>query len=495
MKKSVAKNYIYNLIYQLIALILPLITTPYLSRVLGAEGIGIYSYAISIVTYFTLFGSLGIAMYAQREIAYVQEDKEKRSRIFWELFSLRTMTLAISMILFYFVFARTGEYSTYYKILILEIIANIFDISAFFQGMEEFKKIIRRNLIVKCISIVCIFLFIKQPSDLYKYMLIYVLSNFIGNVSLWFYLPQYITKIKLKTLNLLKHLKPTIVLLIPQIATQIYTVLDKTMLGVLILEKSEVGYYEQAQKIVKMTMVIVTSLSSVMLPRMANKFANGEKEKIKKNVLTSFHFAYFLSIPMVLGMIIVAKDLVPWFLGREFEKSIYIIYVISPIMLLIGFSSVIGAQYLLPTKKQKEYTISVIVGAVVNLILNFILIPKFMSIGAAIGTVIAEMAVTGIQLYYVRKEFQIKEIFEMSVNYLIAGAIMLIAILLLNQFLLFRLESIIRMGIDVIIGVVVYFIILIILKDEFCKRLIERIIKLKYNFNGHFDNAKKWKEK
>lgn len=481
MNKSVAKNYIYNLIYQLIALILPLITTPYLSRVLGAEGIGIYSYAISIVTYFTLFGSLGIAMYAQREIAYVQEDKEKRSRIFWEVFSLRTITLAVSMVLFYFIFARTGEYSTYYKILILEIIANIFDVSAFFQGMEEFKKIIRRNLIVKCICIACIFLFIKQPSDLYKYMFIYVLSNFIGNVLLWFYLPQYITKIKLKTLNLLKHLKPTIVLLIPQIATQIYTVLDKTMLGSLILEKSEVGYYEQAQKIVKMTMIIITSLSSVMLPRMANKFANGKKEQIKNDVLASFHFVYLLSIPMVLGMIIVAKDLVPWFLGREFEKSIYIIHIISPIILLIGFSNVVGVQYLIPTQKQKEYTISVIAGAVINLILNFIFIPKLMSIGAAIGTIIAEMTVTGIQLYYIRKDFQIKEILEMSVKYLIAGGIMLIGVLLLNHFLLYRLQNVIRMGIDVIMGAVVYFITLIILKDEFCKRLIGRLIKLQYN--------------
>ena len=139
-KKSVIKNYIYNLTYQILLLILPVITTPYLSRVLGAEGIGIYSYTVSIVTYFILFGSLGIAMYAQREIAYVQNDKEKRSKIFWEVFILRAITLTISLVIFYFTFAMKGKYSIYYRILILEIVANMLDISAFFQGMEEFKK-------------------------------------------------------------------------------------------------------------------------------------------------------------------------------------------------------------------------------------------------------------------------------------------------------------------------------------------------------------------
>ena len=145
-KKSVEKNYIYNLIYQMLVLILPLVTTPYLSKVLGAESIGIYSYTISIVTYFVLFGSLGMAMYAQREIAYVQDDKEKRSKVFWETFLVRLISLSISMVIFYFVFAHNGEYSAYYKILLLHIVANIFDISAFFQGMEEFKKTVLEKL-------------------------------------------------------------------------------------------------------------------------------------------------------------------------------------------------------------------------------------------------------------------------------------------------------------------------------------------------------------
>ena len=478
MKKSVTKNYIYNLIYQILVLILPLITPPYVSRALGAEGIGIYSYTISIVTYFTLFGSLGIAMYAQREIAYVQDDREERSKVFWEIVILRAATLILSMIIFYFIFAYKGEYSTYYKILLLEIVANIFDISAFFQGMEEFKKIIKRNLIVKAISVISIFIFIKEPTDLAKYILIYTLSNLLGNISLWFYLPKYINKVQIRQLKFKKHLKPTIALFIPQIATQIYTVLDKTMIGSIIIDKAEVGYYEQSQKIVKMIMTLVTSLGTVMLPRVANDFANGKKDEIKKNILTSFNFVYFLSLPMMAGLIAVAKDLVPWFLGQDFEKSIYIIYVISPIILMIGLSNVIGVQYLLPTKKQKQFTTSVIIGAVTNLIFNFIFIPTFASVGAAIGTIIAETTVTLVQICYIRKEFNIKQILSLSLKYLISSIIMLLVIVILNIILLNNYSVIIRMCIDVTLGVVTYITALIVLKDEFLYKLKNKVLKL-----------------
>ena len=165
-KKSVKKNYIYNLIYQILVMIIPLITTPYLSRVLGAENIGIYSYTLSITTYFILFGSLGVAMYGQREIAYVQDNKDKRSKTFYEIFIMRIITLFISLIIFYITFCIKGEYNVYYKILILEIIANAIDISWYFQGVEEFKKTVIRNTIVKLISVVCIFVLVKTPHTL-----------------------------------------------------------------------------------------------------------------------------------------------------------------------------------------------------------------------------------------------------------------------------------------------------------------------------------------
>ena len=198
MKKSITKNYIYNLIYQVVVLILPLITAPYISRVLGAENIGIYSYTISIVTYFILFGSLGIAIYGQREIAYLQGKPGEYSKTFWEIVMLRFLTISISVLIFYFVFAQQGQYAVYYRILLLELFATCLDISWFFQGLEEFKKTVIRNTVVKIISIICIFTFVKTSNDLLKYFLIYVFSTTIGNISLWLYLPKYLKKINIK---------------------------------------------------------------------------------------------------------------------------------------------------------------------------------------------------------------------------------------------------------------------------------------------------------
>lgn len=204
MKKSIAKNYIYNLTYQLLTILLPLITTPYLARILGAENIGIYGYTISIVTYFVLFGTLGVSMYGQREIAYIQQEKKDRSKLFWEIIITRAITLTISIFIYFIIYGINGQYTLYYRILAIQLIANLFDITWFFQGMEEFDKTVVRNFIVKFISLILIFTWVKTKNDLWKYFLIYVGAELIGNVSLWFYIPKYVNKIDIHNINLRK---------------------------------------------------------------------------------------------------------------------------------------------------------------------------------------------------------------------------------------------------------------------------------------------------
>lgn len=471
-KKSITRNYIYNTAYQILTLILPLITTPYVSRVLGAENIGIYSFTISIATYFILFGTLGISMYAQREIAYVQDDLNKKSKIFWEIILLRFITMGISIIVFYFVYINGTEYQVYYKILVLELIAVTLDITWFFQGIEDFKKTVIRNIIVKIISIVSIFIFVKTQDDLVNYLLIYALSDVIANISLWLYLPKYIKKIKIHDLKITKHLKPTIGLFIPQIAIQVYTLLDKVMLGYIIEDKTEVGYYDQAQKIIKMLLTVVTSLGTVMLPRMANTFIKGDNKKLKEYMKKSFSFVFFLSIPMIFGIIVVSKDFVPIFFGEGYENVALVMNVISPILLIIGISNVIGTQYLLPTKRQKEFTISVVCGAIVNFVANMILIKNYGAVGASIATVIAEAIVTSTQIYFVRKDIDISYIFKKIKNYLIAGFIMFIVCYLIK---FINLTGIVLILIQVLIGTIVYLAILILLKDEFLNYLLEKV--------------------
>ena len=475
MKKSIAKNYLYNLTYQILVIILPIITAPYLARTLGPEGTGTYSYTISIVTYFILFGSLGIAMYGQREIAFHQEDKKEKANIFFGIFILRCITMIISMIAFYFIFARTGEYSTYYKILLLEMFANIIDISWFYQGIEEFKKTATRNIIVKLLSVVCIFIFIKNPNDVAKYLGIYVGTTLLGNLALWINIKKYIGKIKFENLNLKKHLKSTIALFIPQIAIQVYTVLDKTMIGAILNDMTEVGYYEQSQKIIKILLTIITSLGTVMMPRIAKCYADGKKEEIKEYMYKTFRFVFMLAFPLVFGIISVSKDFVPMFFGDGYEPVVQLINITSLIILFIGFSNVTGSQYLLATKKQKEFTISVICGAVVNAVLNYILISKFKALGACIGTVIAEFTGTCVQIYFVRNDFSILKILKSLLKYLVSSLCMFAISIIIGNVIDSKIISI---CVQAITGVTIYFGILCITKDSMMQELKRKILKL-----------------
>ena len=470
-KKSIMKNYLYNLTYQILTLILPLITASYLARVLGARGNGIYIYTYTIVNYFVLFGSLGISMYGQREIAYVQDNKTKKKKIFIELVLFRFITIGIASIVYYLSFMRQGEYSQYYKILFFELIASAFDISWFFQGMEDFKKTVIRNIAVRLTSVVLIFLIVKQEADLNKYLAIYALADLIGNISLWFYLPKYFKGVKVKNINIKRQIPAIVLLFIPQVSNKIYNMLDTTMLGKIIADKAETGYYEQSQKIIRVLLTLVTSLGIVMVPRMANMFANGEKKQINDCMKKSFNFTYLLSFPIMFGLIAISRDFVPWFFGPGYEKVVILMNIITPIILLMGIANIIGTQYLLPTKRQKEFTISVLAGVIVNFILNFIMINLWKSIGACIATVLSQLVVDLMQLHYVKKEINLKYMLKLSYRYIFAGLIMFAGCMLVR--LVFT--GFICMVIQIIIGIVIYFGILIYFKDKFIYMLISKI--------------------
>lgn len=473
MKKSIAKNYIYNLIYQMLTIVLPLITTPYLSRVLGAENIGIYGYTLSIVTYFVLFGTLGIAMYGQREIAYVQNNQTKQSKTFWEIVITRFITLTIAAVTFYITFCIRGQYTTYYTILLLELLANALDISWYYQGIEDFGKTVIRNLVVKILSLVCIFVFVKTQADLWKYMLIYVLANALGNATMWLYLPKMLQKISLKTLEFKKHIKPVLSLFVPQIATQIYVVLDKTMIGNITNNMSDVGFYEQAQKIVKTAMLVVTALGTVMNSRIANAFAENKKEDVKKYLMQAFNIVWMLGIPITLGIMAVSSNLVPWFYGEGYEPVIQLLIATSPILLAIGLNNVTGIQYLIQTKQQKNYTISVTIGAIVNVIFNFILINLIGTVGAAISSVLAEFTILGVHFIYMRKDIKILDVLKLSIKYLISGLIMYVIVLNISKLIS---PSILNTFILIAIGAIIYFVILLILKDKFLNDIINQVV-------------------
>ena len=474
--KSITKNYIYNMVYQVLTLVLPLVTTPYLSRVLGAEGIGIYGYTYSVVTYFVLFGSLGVALYGQREIAYAGENREKRKKIFIEVNIFRFITIAIATLIYYFLFMKNNSYQVYYRILLFELWAAAFDISWFFQGMEEFKKTVIRNVLVRICSVALVFLLVKTREDLTKFVLIYSLADFIGNLSLWLYLPKYTKGVKVENIEVWKHVIPILLLFVPQIANQIYKILDTTMIGKLVVDKTETGYYEQSQKVIRLLLTIVTSLGVVMVPRMASTFASGDKEKVNEYMKMSFKFVFFLSFPLMFGIISVTKAFVPIFFGNGYEKVVVLINIMSPILVLMGIANVVGTQYLLPTKRQKEYTISVTIGVIVNFFLNYFLIKKYESIGAAIATVLSQLVVDVIQLQYIKVEIDIKGLLVLAKKYLLSSIVMFLLCYITGKFAeRLNFGHMVEIVSQVLVGVLVYFAMLIGLKDEYVYKFINTL--------------------
>lgn len=472
-KKSVAQNYTYNLIYQFLTVILPLVTTPYLSRILGATNIGIFGYTFSIITYFILFGSMGVAMYGQREIAYVQNDKKKQSQIFWEIIIIRFISYIIVLSLFYILFCIKNQYSIYYKILLIEMLANSIDITWYFQGMEDFKKPVIRNLIVKVMGLILIFALVKKESDLWLYFLIYTLSDFLGNATLWLYIKNYIT-LKIDKLNLKKHIKPIMVLFLPQIAIQIYAVLDKTMVGLITSDMKEVGYYDQAQKIVRALLLFVTSLGAVMNSRIANTYAKNNKAELKNYVKQSINMVWLVATPCIFGLLCISSVFVPWYFGKGYDPVINLINVTSVVLIAIGLNNVTGVQYLIQVKKQNIFTLSVVIGAISNVIGNFIFINMFGTVGAVYSSIIAEFIILFIQLYYTRDIIKIRDILITSINYIISSIVMFIAVKLLMNFLP---QTIIFTIINVIGGVIVYVVMLLLLHDKLFINILNQTIQ------------------
>ncbi len=490
--KSVKKNYFYNLLYQLFLLIVPLITTPYVSRVLGAEGVGKYSFSFSIITYFTIFGALGFGYYAQREIAKHQDDKHGQIVSFFEIFICRLIPIFIALAV-NLIFCFTNIYKEYTNLMLIfniNIVALAFDIAFLYQGKEEFGKLVIRNFIVKLLSVISIFVFVKTKDDIAIYALINALSVIFGNLFIWITLPKYIEKIRIKELRPLRHLKGTIVLFLPTVAVSIYTILDKTLIGLLITDTYtdivdgkevikrysdlENGYYEQSEKIVKMVMTVITAIGTVMIPRNTHEYSIGNHEKVKENIFTSCTLILMLGIPLALGLVVIADNFIPWFFGDGYDKCILLMKILSPLILIIGFSNVFGLQYLIPTGKDKRFTIALIVGAITNFLLNLIFIHFWWSVGASIATIVAEATVTLIMAIMVRKEINFLKLFISAWRYYIAGIVMFFAC----YFVARNLESsIINTILIALIGAIIYFVILIILQDKLIINTIKKIFK------------------
>lgn len=476
---QVVKNFLYNLSYQILVIILPLITVPYVSNILGASGIGNYAFTHANMQYFVIFGMVGIALYGNRQIAYVREDKSKLRSTFYSIYLLQLITTSISFILFtiFVLVFNSNDYKMLYMVQGINIIAAMFDISWLFMGLEQFKKTVARNTIVKLASLASIFIFVKEANDVLIYTLILSLSALLGNLTFWFYIPKSIGFNNVNIRGLLTHLKASLALFIPQIAIQVYLLLDKTLLGIL-SDNIQVGYYENSQKIVKIVLTIATSVGTVMMPKIANTVASGDMKKVKYYVKNSFFFVSALSIPLMFGLMGVAKELSPWFFGDNFKGIEKLIIVSTFIILAISWSNVLGMQLLVPLNKTKEFTISVTAGAVINFVLNIIFLRYMGAIGACLSTIIAESTVTLVQFYFIRDFIKPFELIKQVIIFIPCAIIMFIVVRIIGGSMG---ASIITNIIQGICGSITYFITVEIgyriIKKQSIVTYIQKIIK------------------
>ena len=474
-KAGIAKNFIYNLLYQIFSLITPFITAPYLSRVLGSAGIGSYSFSYTISNYFILIGSLGFIYYAQREIATLQGDRKAQSILFWEIVIARFASIGIALIIYVGLILSNllYDYNVLLTLLTITIFGAALDITFLFQGNDRFGIIAIRNIVIRTIGIILIFVFVKNEEDLWLFVLLQAIIGIISNLSLWSKISDHVDRVELMQLHPQKHFIPTLKLFIPTVAMSVYTMLDRTLIGILIPGNKEVltstgilvikkiadienGYYEQSEKIVKMAMTLFTSLSTVLISRNSNDLAKGDFESFTGNLYLAIKVLFFIGMPTMFGLAAIAENFTPWFFGPGYDKVPYLIMIFSPITMIIGLSNILGRQYLIPQKRDNEFTIAICVGAGINLIFNLVLIPSLQSYGAAIASVVAEIMVTLVMFIQTRNDIDVIEPMRSCWNEVVSAILMFIIIYftqkqlptnLINTVLLVICEAFLYLGV------------------------------------------------
>ena len=395
---KVIKNYLYNLSYQLLTIILPIITVPYVTRIFTSEALGNYVFYNSIVSYFSLFAMLGIGVYGTKQIAAASD----ANSTFWNIYVIQLiasiLALSVYVISVFSIPQMGGVIPLMVGVVLFE---RMFDISWLFSGKEDFKKITLRNTVVRLVGVICIFIFIKSSDDLYLYIFLIVTINFLGQLVMWIPAKKFIKRPSFNTKIMKKNLHPIVLLFLPQVAISLYVVLDRTLLG-LLGSYSDVGIYEQGQKLTSILITVVTSLGVVMLPRVANLLSERREEEVQNMVKFSFILYNLIIFPMIFGLIAVNEVFVKLFLGQNFQDVKYVLYIIVFNLMFIGWTNILGYQVLVVRNKNKEFMLSTTIPAFVSVAVNIVVIPFFGYIGASITSVVVEILVFAIQWYYSR---------------------------------------------------------------------------------------------
>lgn len=403
MISSVKKNFIYNVAYQILVIILPLVTAPYLSRVLGAGQLGQYSYTYSVANYFVLFAMLGVNNYGNRCVARARGDRARLSSEFWSVYCFQLLaTVAVCAAYVAYALALSGD-ATLALVWVPYVASAGLDVNWLFFGLEEFRLTVTRNFVVKLATFALTLVLVRGEHALVIYCALMSASYLASAAALWPFVGREVDRARPTAWQVLSHLRPNLVLFVPVVAVSLYTVLDKVMLGAM-SSFEETGYFENAYKVATMPTAVITALGTVMLPRVAGLLAEGRREEARGYLGVSMWAAMAMAFAFAFGVAGVAPVLVPVLFGDGFAPSEAAMCVIVADMPLMAWANVLRTQLLIPEGRDREYVSSVVCGAAVNVAVNLALIPRLGALGASAGTFCAEAAVCLVQARAVRRD-------------------------------------------------------------------------------------------
>lgn len=471
-------NFVLGNIRTTLNFLLPLVTFPYLSRVLGPESLGRVEFANSIVSYFVLFAALGIPMYGVREIARVRGGAEARSCTVLELGAALFVAIAISYTVYFPIVAFVPQLKvelTLFLIVAPTIFLSDFSFEWFYVGIEDQLYITVRYLITKVLQLAALFLLVHDTDDVYIYAAINVGLSSISTVFNITRLRKYQVKVPFAALRFGRHLKPALYIFAAQVATSVYIHLDVTMLG-LVRTKEDVGVYTAANRIVRIVISVVTSLSAVIVPRIENALNNGDFAGYRESLEKSLRFTLLFALPCIVGLEVVADDAISVFAGNKYEGAVLAVRMLSPIILIVGLANFVGLQVLFANRRESMYTVAVSIAAVCNFIANLILIPKFGLYGAIFGTVVAECVGLLIETVAARVFLRAAALRVQLWKYVLATTAMGASVFGL-KWLCVDMERVVRLVLCVTLGAVVYAGVLALVGEKMLRRSVLQLRK------------------
>lgn len=474
--KSLGKNIFYSTLLSFFNIVYPLLTASYVSRILGAKNIGVLNYSQSVVNFLLVFAMLGISTYGVREIASVRDNQEEKERVFSELFFIKFFSSIIVYIFYIFLVFSYNEFLRNFSIFFIMsflLLANIFNLDWFFIGIEDYKVLSIRNVVTKILTFFGIIFFIKNKMDINLYTILLVLGQILGNI--WTFLKvRKEINLKFKNLDYKRHYKPLMIFFFSAFIVSIYSMFNGILVG-MFSTPEKVAFFNRARQLQMIGITVAGVVINVLIPRVSYYYEN-DKEKYFEYLKKSLNFGYIFSIPLAIILIFLSKEINIFLGGEEFSEASKSLIILSPLIPIVTIGTWIYLQILVPAHMEKLGIISQLLMAFISIILNFLLIPKYHDVGAAISVMVSE-TVGPIFLYFIlRRKKMIFLVTNSFYKYTVAGLLIIPIIKLLKSFMQSNFKIVF---LATTVAILAYFIFLLILKEEI---IISVIKKMKEKF-------------